>query len=195
MGKDTEEHRSTLNCCISLPPLLPLFFHKQGVFQPPKQTRRAECMGIAPRSTKCRDPSEPLGTTRESPHAHSSLHQLDSQLPQPVLKPFFMSGNKRKSILCRREHKPSGRCSTGDSFGCVSSSSVCSFGQKELLPAMTHFTQDLLNKAKFGEFSVSHHPFDPETPEDVMGASAEQPRTAQVTKDSWAGPELCSVCG
>lgn len=152
-------------------------------------------MGIAPGSSKSMDPSEPLCTTRESPHAHSSHCQLDSQLPQPVLKPFYISRNRRKSIPCRREHKPSGRCSSGDSFGCVSSSSVCSFGQKELLPAMTHFTQHLLNKAKFGEFSVYHHPFDPETPEDVMGASVEQPWTAQVTKDSWAGPELCSACG
>lgn len=44
---------------------------------------------------------------------------------------------------------------------------------------MTHFTQDLLSKAKFGEFSVYHHCFDPGTPEDVMGASVEQPWPAQ----------------
>lgn len=56
---------------------------------------------------------------------------------------------------------------------------------------MTRFTQDLLSTAKFGEFSVYHHSFGPEAPEDVVGASVEQPWPAQVTKDTWAGPEQC----
>lgn len=41
---------------------------------------------------------------------------------------------------------------------------------------MTHFTQDLLSKAKIAEFGVYRHRFDPETPEDVM---VEQPWAAQ----------------
>lgn len=116
-----------------------------------------------------------------------------AQLPPPAgVKTISDLGEQEEAHPLQEGTQTQCPCSTGDNSGCVSSSSeVQSFRQKELLPAMTHFTQDLLSKAKFGEFSVSSHCFDSETPEDVMGASMEQPWTAQVTKDPWAGPELC----
>lgn len=108
----------------------------------------------------------PLSPTQEPPHAHSSHPQLGSY-PQLVLKSFLLWGSKRKSILCRRKHTASGSAALGTALA-VSAAPHSQLWAEELLPAVTHFTQDLLSKAKFGEFSVCHHCFDAETAEDVL---------------------------
>lgn len=117
-----------------------------------------------------------------APHRNHPLPAAtSSSTPNPSagVKTIFDLGEQEEEHALQEGTQSQWPCSTGDSFGCVSSSAACSLGQEELLPAMTHFTHHLPSKAKFGEFGVYHHCFDPETPEDVMGASVEQPWAAQ----------------
>lgn len=133
-------------------------------------------MGTAPPN-----PWTPLSPSapRRSHHTLTAATPSSTPNPSAAVKTISDLGEQEQEPALQQGTQSQWPCSPGDNFGCVSSSAVHSFGQEELLPAMTHFTQDLLSKATFGEFGVCHHCFDPETPEDVMGALVEQPWAAQ----------------